>query len=93
MLDALLDEYWVRAKSERAKGVHFEERDRATVVMARGTSRAYTGWAVCLDMTVSLSIHNDGQSQQRDNPTNDALLRICQALDCQIGDIVEVIPV
>lgn len=27
-----------------------------------------------------------------DNVTTDVLLRICQVLDCQIGDIVEVIP-
>ncbi|MBM7824704.1 DNA-binding Xre family transcriptional regulator [Arcanobacterium pluranimalium] len=28
-----------------------------------------------------------------DNVTTDVLLRICQVLGCQIGDIVEVIPV
>lgn len=28
-----------------------------------------------------------------DKVINDVLLRICQALDCQIGEIVEVIPV
>ncbi|WP_259344228.1 helix-turn-helix domain-containing protein [Corynebacterium diphtheriae] len=27
-----------------------------------------------------------------DNVTTDVLLRICQVLGCQIGDIVEVIP-
>ncbi|ARU46392.1 helix-turn-helix domain-containing protein [Corynebacterium silvaticum] len=27
-----------------------------------------------------------------DNVTTDVLLRICQVLDCQIGDIVQVIP-
>lgn len=28
-----------------------------------------------------------------DNVTTDVLLRICQVLGCQIGDIVEIIPV
>ncbi|UEB40155.1 helix-turn-helix domain-containing protein [Corynebacterium diphtheriae] len=27
-----------------------------------------------------------------DNVTTDVLLRICQLLNCQIGDIVEVVP-
>lgn len=64
VLDALLDKYRVRAKSERTKGAHFEERDRDTVVMACGPSKIYTRWAVCSDVTVSLFSHNDGQSQQ-----------------------------
>ena len=34
VLDALLDEYWVRAKSERVKAVLFEERDRDMRAMA-----------------------------------------------------------
>ena len=82
VLDALLDEYRVRAKSERTKGVHFEERDRDTVVMACGTSKTYTRWAVCSDMTVSLFSHNDGQSQQRRQCHQRCAPAHLQALDC-----------
>lgn len=93
MLDTLLDEYRVRAKSERVKAVLFEERDPDMMAMACGTGNTYAWWAVLSETKVSLFVDHDSQAQQRDNATNDALLRICQALDCQIGDIVEVIPV
>ena len=65
VLDALLDEYRVRAKSERTKGVHFEERDRDTVVMACGTSKTFTRWAVLSETKVSMFVHHDGQAQRR----------------------------
>ena len=82
VLDALLDEYRVRAKSEHTKGVYFEERDRDTVVMACGTSKTYTRWAVCSDMTVSLFSHNDGQSQHRRQCHQRCAPAHLQALDC-----------
>lgn len=37
--------------------------------------------------STSIARLNNGE-----NVTTDILLRICQVLDCQIGDIVEVIP-
>lgn len=65
MLDALLDEYRVRAKSERVKAVLFEERDPDAKVIARGMGNAYAGWAVRSVVKVSLFVHHDGQVQRR----------------------------
>ena len=65
MLDALLDEYRVRAKSERVKAVLFEERDPDMMVMACGRGNAYAGWAVRSVAKVSLFVHHDGQVQRQ----------------------------
>ena len=64
-LDALLEERRARAKSGRAKGVPFEERDRDMIVTVCGAGAAHTGWAVCSKAKVSLFVHHDGQAQQR----------------------------
>jgi len=65
VLDALLDEYRVRAKSERVKAVLFEERDRDMRAMACGTSKTYARWAVLSETKVSLFVDHDGQVQRR----------------------------
>lgn len=65
MLDALLDEYRVRAKSERVKAMLFKERDPDMMAMARGTGNAYAWWAVCSVVKVSLFVHHDGQAQRQ----------------------------
>ncbi len=50
---------------------------------------------VCNPKIRNIVVHMDSAREQaaEENIQTDTLLRICQVLDCQIGDIVKIIPV
>lgn len=77
-----------------APGSIVEVRDEEWLVTATETTEAQKLLIHVQDLReeAKLSSTTMARLNNGDNVTTDVLLRICQVLDCQIGDIVEVIP-